>query len=832
MHFLKFDNGFELIFKKQKGTGVCALFLGIKSGSFYETRDLAGISHFIEHLLFKRKNTAKVIESLGGYLNAYTSLDETVFYITLPSDNFKIGLKELFNLVFTLNITHEDIDIEKNIVIEELKGGKDNPFKILYEKIFENVFKGMGYEKPVIGYENSIKNFTYEKVFNYYLEHYNSTNAVLVVVGDLDQRQVIDETQKLFISIKPIKKLKNNYEFYLNPTKYNYVPVKTSFNQYYLSICFKIPEFNSKDFLSLDIFSNYFGSGESSILTKILKKEKQIVDEIVCDVYPLKYSNLFLISAVFSKDKSPELILKEIFKLIEVYYEKNLSLSDIEKSVYNLKSQIYFDKENASEEGRKLIFYHIITGNYLNEKLYLKNITKITPNDIKNSLKKWIKKDFANITILFPENVKFVEKLNISTEKKNKKLNKRKRKIYIKLNNGIQLIFEKISRTPLIAFKVGGLGGLRFENRKNNGISYFTAKYLTKGTKNYCENEIFDKVEGKGGELFAFSGRNSIGVGGYLLKEDFLEVFDIVKEIVLFSQFPENKIERIKNEILNKIKSEKDNPYEYVMKFFYKNIFKNHHYQFDVKGNENNIKRFKVDDAKNFYKRIFIPENLVFSFAGDLKDEYIEKIILDLEGTQLLKRERFIETKSKLPILKRSKVIKERLEKNQAHIVIGFLAPSTFDDDYYSLKLIKHCIGNQSGRLFNQIREKLGLCYAIFPFYLNGIDGGCFGIYIATDKSQIDKSILEIDNLIKNISKYGFLEEEINNAKNYIIGNYKISKQKYITVAGNNFFNVLYNLGLDYEKKYLKKIKNLNKNKIDNVFKKYFNGPKLTLIMS
>ena len=829
MEYYKFQNGFEVIFKKRKGSKVVGLFLGIKVGSVNEPANLAGISHFIEHLLFKGKNTSSIIEGSGGYLNAYTSLDETVYYILVPSYNIKIALNELKELVFNPRFSREEVELEKSIILEELKGGKDLPVKFLYEKLFEHTFKTHPYRNPVIGYKETIENINYSILLNFYKSNYTPKKSSLIIVGDVDRNLVFEEVKKHFGSLKESEVNGNYYiepkeDYYKN--KFSFIPIFHEFEQNYLSICFKLPKFLTKEFIALDIFANFFGTGQDSILTKKLKKEKALVDEIVADIYPLKYSNIFFITAIFSKEKDYKEILDVIFKSLNEYHERELNYSDIEKSIINLKSEVYFDRENISDEAKKILFYHLITGNYKNEKFYLKTLNNITPKLIKKSIKEWLSEDFATVILIHSDKNK--DYRYIPFEKKEKKKQIKQNLLSFSLDNGINLIFYKDSKTPLIAFRAGGLGGVKFENSKINGISYLLAKFLTKGSKNYCENEIFKEIEGKGGELSTFSGRNSIGIAGYILKQEFFNVFNILIDILFNSVFPEFKLNQIKNEILNKIKAERDNPYDFCINNFYKEFFRNHPYSFNIKGTEKSVKNIKLSQIKEFYEKLFIPENITFSFAGDIDYRFIDYSIEQLE--EIPKKGELKVPEIQYKSLKKEKVIEKNLNKNQVHIITGFSAPSLKDEDSITMSFIKNCMGLMSGRLFNEIREKLGICYSIFPFYLKGVDAGCFGIYIVTDLKHISTAINEINNVVSQLYNDGLMDEEIEKTKNYIIGNYLISKQKFINIATNNFFNLIYNLGLDYEKIYLQKIKNLNKKDIKDCINKYLKGPKLTLI--
>ena len=824
MGYYRLPNGFELVYKKQKNSKVIAFYLGIKSGSGNEDNEIAGVSHFIEHLLFKNKSTTTTIESCGGYLNAYTSIDETVYYAILPSENYEKALYELKELVYNPKFSKEEIEFEKRIIIEELKGGKDNPYKILYEKLFSLTFKNHPYSKPVIGFKETIERLTYEKIIEYYKINYSPQNSFLVVTGDFDEFKLVNLVKEVFSDLKNGNLSKFEPEDDFSPLKFFHSRESLKFDQNYLGICFKIPKFLTQVSINLDVFANFFGAGQNSIILKKLKREKEIINEASCDVYPLKHSNLFLITVTFPKDIDENYVTSEIFSLIEMYYYKELKISEIEKSIINLTSEVYFEKENVSDEAKKLLFYHVVTGSWENEKNYFKKLKKVFPKGIKNSVKEFLKKENSNIVSLCTNQ----SKINLNKDKKLYLIRRIKKLEFFNLNNGIKVIFRKNSKTPLIAFKVGGLGGVKFENKSNNGISYFTAKYLTKGTKNFCENEIYDYIEGRGGELVTFSGRNSIGISGYSLKKEFFNTFEILKDILFFSEFPEKKLSSVKKDILNKIKAEKDNPYEVCMNTFYSLIFEGHPYSFKIKGEEKNINRFSVSDVQDFYTKIFIPENITLSFAGDIENNFIDyvlKSLNELNSNLKLKSKDF-----QVKLLNSDKIVEKKWGKNQCHIISGFLAPSMKDENSILMSFMKTCLGRMSGRLFNEIREKLGICYSIFPFYLKGVDTGCFGIYIVTDRNNKEKAIEEINSLYGNLTRKGLTSEEVESTKKFILGNYYISNQRFINLASSVFFNVIYGLGLDYEKKYLQKIKNLTKKRLDCFLENYFSNPKLTLI--
>ena len=185
----------EVYLRETTGTGVVAVQVWVKVGSRYEDDRIAGITHFIEHLIFKGTEKgggyeiAPRIEALGGSINAFTSYDNTVYHIVVPKDAFETGLELLVGAVKSPLFPEKELEKEKKVVIEEIKMGEDEPQRKLFKELFALSYAGHPYGRPIIGFEDTVSAISRADILSYFKTHYTIDNVVAVIVGDFDEKR-------------------------------------------------------------------------------------------------------------------------------------------------------------------------------------------------------------------------------------------------------------------------------------------------------------------------------------------------------------------------------------------------------------------------------------------------------------------------------------------------------------------------------------------------------------------------------------------------------------------------------------------------------------------
>ncbi|MCX7958561.1 MAG: insulinase family protein, partial [Deltaproteobacteria bacterium] len=389
------------------------------------------------------------------------------------------------------------------------------------------------------------------------------------------------------------------------------------------------------------------------------------------------------------------------------------------------------------------------------------------------------------------------------------------------LKNGMTLIMEKNPRLPIVSVRAVSLGGARYEDEKNAGISNFVARMLTRGNSSMNTFQIMRGMDNIGGSISGYSGKNSIGLRAEFLSKYQDSGFKIFLDCLFRSVFADEQIERERRLILEDIKNREDDMAFQAIQLFLNTLYSRHPYKYDILGNESSIAKMTRDDLVSFYRRIVVPKNVVLAVVGDVEPPAIEQLIE--EYMQEIPDTAFTPLKIE-PERKPSELKKQILykEKEQAHIVIGFLGTTLYEKDRYVLELLSVILGGQSGRFFVDLRDKKSLAYTVSAFNVEGIENGYFAIYLSCAHHKVKISEEAIFEEISRLRENGVSDGELSKAKNYLLGIHAVEMQEYSLRAHLYSLDELYGLGYDFHNKYAELIKSVTLYDVRDVINKYF----------
>ena len=194
-------NGIPLLIFENHEAAVATADVWVRTGAADEPDELSGVSHFLEHMLFKGTDKwglgeiERAIESVGGVCNAGTSYDFTHYYITMPSGAVGTGIELLAEMVRRSTLDPTELEKERLVILEEYRRKQDHPAAVLYERLYQELFESGPYHEPVIGHEETIRAIDRDRMLDYYRKRYSPQNLTLVVTGDIDPEQVIAQAE-------------------------------------------------------------------------------------------------------------------------------------------------------------------------------------------------------------------------------------------------------------------------------------------------------------------------------------------------------------------------------------------------------------------------------------------------------------------------------------------------------------------------------------------------------------------------------------------------------------------------------------------------------------
>jgi zinc protease len=827
-------NGLKVLLLESHKSPVISVQMWVKTGSADEKKGEEGISHFIEHLVFKGTRKYKVgeiastVEASGGELNAYTSFDQTVFYVTISKQFGDVGLDVVSEMMGFPTFDAEEIDNEREVVIEEIKRGQDSLSRAGSQLMFSSVFKGHPYAVPVIGFEKNVRKFSAKKIADFFHSRYVPRNMFLIISGDFESKDMQKKVEKYFAEFKDYK-LRKTTRPKIKPIKKTQIKVeKSTFEQTVAYLAWPAPNVKHKDVPALEVMSLIFGQGDSSRLMNVLRLEKPLTNSIGAYAFTPQDQGVLAISMGLDPKNLEEALARLKEQIVEIV-KNPPTAAEMQKAVTNLASEQIYSVESVDGIARKAGTLEFYMGDHEYFKEYLKQIYALKPEDISKAAKKYFTADALSLCILTKGDDKKIQKISQQfckdlkaalkpvAAKKLKPVKYKPQKLSLKMGSGVATDVEEISiapgitvlfkeqrETPTVSVRAGFLGGIRAEPENQSGMTEMFSRVWTGGSKKYSESALNLKIDEMAAGLGAFSGRNSVG-----LSMDYLSVFEdkmyeVFADTMTAPLFPKEILEREKEIIQNQIKSRNDNPSQVAILAFMKTLFEGHPYAKDMMGSEESVEKIQSESLQSYYKKIVGSKNLTLSVVGDFNREKWLKNLKELAGT-LAKGEKFDST-FKLTPIKQEHFLFQESKKEQSHVIMGVRGLTIGSEERYTLEVIQSILSGQGGRLFLELRDKNSLAYSVSPMRMEGLEAGYFGAYIGCSPEKVKKSISMLKTEFQKLIDSKVPEQELLRAQRYIVGRHDIDLQRKSAISNSMLFDRIYGLdpreGLDVAEKY------------------------------
>ncbi|QHG91265.1 insulinase family protein [Sulfurimonas sp. CVO] len=401
------ENGLQIVVIPLKNnTNVISTDIFYKVGSRNEILGKTGIAHMLEHMNFKSTKNLnagefdKEVKSIGGVNNASTSFDYTHYYIKSSTQNLDKSLELYAELMQNLNLKDEEFQPERDVVAEERRWRTDNsPLGYLYFAMFNNAYVYHPYHWTPIGFMNDIQTWTIDDIREFHKTYYQPNNAILMVTGDIEPKEVFAKAQKMFGDIKNKTEIP---EFKFVEPEQNgpkRVTIKKESEVEMIAITFHIPDFRDEDQVTLSAISEILFSGKSSRLYKELMDKKHLVNS----VYAYNMENidpgLFIFLATCNQDVKAEDVEKELIKQIELIKNEKVTKEEIEKVKINTKADFIYSLESSTSVAN-LFGSYLVRGDLKPLLTYEENIEKITQEKVQEVANKYFNFDKSTTLIL------------------------------------------------------------------------------------------------------------------------------------------------------------------------------------------------------------------------------------------------------------------------------------------------------------------------------------------------------------------------------------------------------------------------------------------------
>jgi predicted Zn-dependent peptidase len=390
------DNGLTILSKKDANAISATISFFVKAGSYQEKNYPNGIAHFIEHMMFKGTNKRSSfdindeIESVGGMMNAYTSYDVTKYYTKIPYDQWKVGLDILLDMLWNAQFPEEELQKERNVVLDEINMKNDNPSQQAFDILNQTLHKNYEERKSIIGTPESVSKVTRNDMIRFVDEFYQPNNVVFVATGNVEHEQIVDYIKNFKSTRNGVSNIKIDpftFEGLTNET----ITIEKEINQANIAFAMNGPTVYDEDLPTLQIISRIMGGGMSSRLFKTIREERGLAYTVSMGISPNRDSGFIKGYVGTYKDKMEEVktIIKE--ELNRLRYEE-VTDKELNKAINYSKGTFMMGLEgNASQN--EYIGRNFLLGLSADPNEDIEKIEKVTKEDIKRVANKYFEED-------------------------------------------------------------------------------------------------------------------------------------------------------------------------------------------------------------------------------------------------------------------------------------------------------------------------------------------------------------------------------------------------------------------------------------------------------
>lgn len=788
------DNGLVCLVKEERSAPVVAVQIWVGSGSIHEdAQSGGGLAHYLEHMAFKGTPTrgateiTKQIDDAGGDVNAYTTLDRTVFFCDLPARHWQVGLDVLADAVLNSALPADEWEREKEVILREFAMGRDEPDRELHRLTWATAFRVHPYQHPVIGYEDVFKTMDRDDLVGFHRRHYVPDNLIAVVVGDVDAAAV---ERHLRATLGPVpRRARAPVHISAEPPQLGPRSARQVGNYEVgrMQVAWHTVGLSHPDAPALDVLSHIVGQGRSSRLVADLQEKQKLAFEIGAWSFTPKDPGVFGVTAVFDPAREAD-VLAALDRQVAEWQRGGFTPAELAKAKRATLINELGSLQTASGQASSYGSGEFYAGDPLFGERYLRQIEAVTADQVAAAARTYLRPENRTVVVLAPSNA--VAAAAAAPGPTAPAFTR------TALPNGIPVIVREDHRLPFVHVTAVLGGGLLQEEETNNGITQLQSDLLTRGTPTRTAEAIATEVEQLGASLSPFAGRNSFGLTAQCLSSDLDELMTLFADCLLRPSFPEDELAKQRQMQLAQIQQQQEQPMFHAQDQLRGLLYPQHPYRFNLLGRAESVNAVGRADLQARHSRLLSASNLVLAVFGD---------VTAAEAQALAARHFAAVPRSPAPApagrigeaalpARRD----SRQPREQAIVLVGWPGVGLKDPRWDAVQVLARALSGLSSDLGIEIREKRGLVYYVGASAQPSLEGGHIALYAGTR----DDAAAEVEQLMRaeaaRVARDGLRDEEWKRAVEQLKAAHEMSLQSNGELAQMCALNELFGLGYEH----------------------------------
>ncbi len=804
-HYL-LDNGLEVILVRDASAPTVAVNIWFRVGSANDPMDKSGFAHLFEHMMFEgsphiaHNEMGQLLERIGGSSNAYTSSDVTGYYQTVPSHQLPLALWIEADRMGGLDVTQENLDNQRAIVIEELQLRYDNsPYGEAVRALLTVPYSYEPYQRHTGGSIEDVNKATLEDLIDFHRTYYVPNNATLVIAGDIDFHTTRSLIEELFGPIPRGDEPPALPEFVpVDQEEAEYITIEDPLiNLPALLVAYEIPPLASDDYPALNLLSRALSVGDSSRLAKRLVDTGKALE---ADAWIIDNRGPGIFAFILIANVGVDLAELEAasYEELQMIIEEGVPQEELDKVIAGIRSRGILGLETALGLASSVQSANYYFGDPQAVFTGINRYEAVTSEDIQRVAAEYLEDSDRHVFNVVTSEAEAPPKVEPYAAEDVVEQEPDYRYVIEQseapppldvaefnlptisetvLENGLEVVVIEQPNMPIISLDIYFSGGSTAAPQDLPGVAGMAGDLITRGTTTRGAQDIAGAIEQVGGAVGSSGGSDSLSLGVFALIEDSDLVFELLEDMTLNANFPEEEVERERAERVSALEANLAEPGFVAGRTFGRLLYQGHPY-----GNAStfdSLEAISRDDIVAFYESRRQPDNALLIIAGAITTEeglqYAEKHFADWEGTA--------EPVSYPPLPDHSGreiVLVDRPGSTQANFILGNIGMKGGSLDYFPAHVLNEVLGGSfSSRLVQNIREEKGYTYSIGSGFSYPADTGRFVVSAAVRNDVIAPTLEEVFTEIELIQSEPLTDEEINDARDGIVGSFVFGLETY-----------------------------------------------------
>jgi zinc protease len=847
------DNGLTVLTKEIHTAPVVSVQVWYRVGSRNEGPGHNGISHQLEHLLFKGTQSrpiqfGRLFSALGSASNAFTSYDMTAYFGTVSSDKLEALLVLEADRMRHSLINEEQLETEKRVVISELQGYDNSPEYRLSEAVMRQAFPDRAYGLPVGGTKADVESFTVEQVRDYYSTYYSPDNAVLVVTGDFDPDTLQSSIDKTFGALAPntvrtsISSLSTPLEKGDSPT----VPLllQQPGSASLIESVYPIPDVQHPDVPVLDVLDAVLSVGRNSRFFQTLI-EPGLASHVSSYSAALMEPGWYNISAALIPEQNLEAVDQVLLQTIADIQQTPVSDEELERAKQQLMTHFMMSNREVDSQASQLAYSEVVTGDYCYSDRYLAQIQQVRAADVQRVAQTYL--NVAQRTVGYFEPTQFDEDAEVggggSAQQTAENftpsepvdpaevaqylpaLNAAKGSTTqvlpetFTLPNGFRVLLLSDHSSPTVTLNGNIQAGNGLDLLTKPGVASLTAETIMGGTDVHDALALAKRLEDRGAGLDFSAFREGVEVEGHALAADLPLLLRTLAEVLQQAAFPDSELELSRKQIISSLHMELDDPARLGRRTLQQKLYAPEH-PFHVFPSIETMQGITREDIKSFYHQRYTPEHTVLALVGDFDIPQVQAQIHELFGNwKTAVAESTLQVPPTALPAATHRIQISLPGKSQSVTYMGYPGIDRRDTRYHAAMVLNQILGGDtlSSRLGAEIRDRQGLTYGIYSYFAAGQIAGPFVIEMQTAPEDTEQAVNSTIALLQHLRQNGISEAELSAAKRSIVNSYPVELANPDAVVHRMLINAVDGFNPEEIRDFPLKIESVSMEQIDQV---------------